>query len=52
MIFSISVGTSSPVDVAPPTHDVCLLQVLGEQALLKYIFLSLFLALLLLTSAP
>lgn len=52
VFFTISVGASSPTDVAPPTHDVCLLRELGEQAFLKFIFLSLFLVLLLLTSAP
>lgn len=53
MVISISVSTSS-ADVAPLNHDVCLLQELGEQAFLKCLFLSfpLFLALLLLTSAP
>lgn len=52
MVFRISAGTSSPADVAPPTHDVSLWQKLGEQAFLKHIFLSLFLVLLPLTSAP
>lgn len=43
MVFiTISVGTSSPTDVALPMHDVCFLRDLGEQAVLKYIFLSLF----------
>lgn len=52
VFFTISVGTSSPADIAPPTHGVCLLREVGEQAFLKYIFLSLFLVPLLLTSAP
>lgn len=52
VLFTISVGTSSPAGVVPRSRDACLLRELGEQAFLKYIFLSLFLVLLLLTSAP